>query len=166
MGYNATFSVVCLLRKEARCTDTEQFPWGDGEWENKFFIPFALLNVFSKFGKPGRILCLEILRRQNCPALCQTLAFPTQPPLSAGLSHPPYGMFLVLTFFTDRKPVFPHSLHSQCRVDIFTCMSLSCLLNQCLQGPWSTSSNLLSSLSCLSHAVERLRTTHSQRCGL
>lgn len=166
MEYNAIF----FFRKETRCTDMEQFPWGDGEWKNKFFIPFALLNIFSIFGNPailGWILFLESLWRQivlpcvrSFPSPAPALYFPV------GLTYSPHGMLLVFTFFTNRKPVFPHSLFSQCRVDIFTCMSFNCLLNQCLQGPWSTSSNLLSSLSCLLPAIERLRTKHSQWCGL
>lgn len=166
MEYNATF-----FRKETRCTDMEQFPWGNGEWKNKFFIPFALLNIFSVFGNPailGWILFLEILWRQNCPALCQKLSQPSQPlSTSQGVSPThPMECSWCLHFFTNRKPASPHSLFSQCRVDIFTCMSFNRLLNQCLQGPWSTSSNLLSSLSCLLPAIERLRTKHSQWCGL
>lgn len=135
--------------------------------KNKFFIPFALLNVFSKLGNPEVNTLLRDSLQAELSRPCEKLSQPSPALyLTGGLTYSPCGMRLVFTFFTNRKPVFPHSLFSQCRVDIFTCMSFNCLLNQCLQGPRSTSSNLLSSLSCLLHAIERLRTKHSQRYGL
>lgn len=46
-------------------------------------------------------------------------------------------------------------LFSQCRVDIFSCLSFSRLLSpkHCLQGPWRTSRNLLSNLPSFMHRL-------------